>query len=261
MEGTVTILKRGIGMSGQNIFDNDIFFDGYKKLREREKNANVLFEIPALFAILPDLNGKKILDLGCGYGEHCMEFIAKGASEVTGIDISAKMLEVAMNENSDPSITYLNMPMEDLDKLEGSYDLVVSSLAIHYIEDFKGLVKSVYNKLRSGGMFVFSQEHPLNTTYGNCDFPRWTVDETGNKIYCNLADYGIEGKRDTTWFVDDVIIYHRTFSTIINTLAEEGFVVEKLEEPTPDEEILKKYPDYCDLFHRPDFLIVRAAKR
>ena len=61
MGGTVTILKRGIGMSGQNIFDNDIFFDGYKKLREREKNANVLFEIPALFAILPDLNGKKII--------------------------------------------------------------------------------------------------------------------------------------------------------------------------------------------------------
>ena len=200
-------------MSRQNIFDNDIFFDGYKKLREREKNANVLFEIPALFAILPELKGKRILDLGCGYGEHCKEFVAKGAAGVVGIDISAKMLAVAESENSDPAITYINMPMEDLDKLEGSFDLVISSLAIHYIEDFEGLVRNVYYKTKNGGMFVFSQEHPLNTTYGNCSFPRWTLDEEGRKIYCNLADYGIEGRRDTEWFVDNVIIYH---SSVIN---------------------------------------------
>ena len=118
-------------MSKQNIFDNETFFEGYKGIRAREGNANVLFEIPALFSLLPDLDGKEILDLGCGFGEHCKAFVEKGAVKVTGIDISAKMLEVARNENSDPAITYLNMPMEDVDDLDGAYDVVVSSLAFH----------------------------------------------------------------------------------------------------------------------------------
>ena len=50
------------------------------------------------------------------------------------------------------------------------------------------------------------------------------------------------------------------FSTIINTLTENGFTVERLIEPLPDEELLEKYPDQSDLFHKPDFLIVRSKK-
>ena len=77
----------------------------------------------------------------------------------------------------------------------------------------------------------------------------------------NLADYGREGEKESRWFVDGVKKYHRMFSTILNTLAGAGFVVEKLTEPLPDEELLKKYPEYDDLFHKPDFLIIRAGKR
>ena len=89
-------------MAKQNIYDNEFFIEGYKNLRKNESNANVLFEIPALFSLLPDLNGLTILDLGCGFGEHCKGFIEKGAAKVVGIDISEKMLEVAKAENSDP---------------------------------------------------------------------------------------------------------------------------------------------------------------
>ena len=46
----------------------NVFFEGYKKIRQNEINANTLFEIPELFALLPDLNGKTILDMGCGFG-------------------------------------------------------------------------------------------------------------------------------------------------------------------------------------------------
>jgi hypothetical protein len=54
-------------MAKQNIFDNETFFEGYKAIRDREGNANDLFEIPALFSLLPDLKGKSVLDLGCGF--------------------------------------------------------------------------------------------------------------------------------------------------------------------------------------------------
>lgn len=82
-------------MAKQNIYDNETFFEGYRKIRENEVNANKLFEIPALLSLMPDLRGRKVLDLGCGFGEHCKYFMEAGADHVTGIDISEKMLAVA----------------------------------------------------------------------------------------------------------------------------------------------------------------------
>lgn len=245
-------------MAQQNIYDNEIFFAGYKKIRENQVNANNLFEIPALFSMMPNLKDKTILDLGCGFGEHCKGFVESGAKKVIGIDISEKMLEIAKQENADSKITYINMPMENIFELTEKFDIVISSLAFHYVEDFAGVVKNVYNLLNENGAFIFSQENPLCTCHSGGQ--RWTKDENGNKLYLNLSNYGIEGERESTWFVDDVKKYHRTFSSIINTLIETGFKIEKLIEPLPTEDLLKKYPDYKDLFHKPDFLLVKCTK-
>ena len=249
-----------MNMAKQNIFDNETFFENYQKLRERKVNANNLFEIPERFKLLPDLKGLRILDLGCGAGDDCKAYIRMGAKEVVGVDISEKMLEVAKEKNGDPAITYLCMPMEDIGKLEGGFDLVVSSLALHYVEDFKGVVSNVNRLLSPGGLFIFSQEHPVVTCHSDESGKRWTTDENGVKIHCNLKDYGKEGERKTVWFVDDVKIYHRMFSTVINDLVEGGFAIERLVEPEPSEELLEKYPEYYDLFHKPDFLLVKARK-
>ena len=245
-------------MAQQNIYDNATFFEGYRNLREKENNANNLFEIPALLSLLPELDGKKVLDLGCGFGDHCRLFAEMGAEKVIGIDISSKMLDVARKENADPRIEYINMPIESIDKLNGSFDIAVSSLAFHYIEDFSGAVKNVFDRLSEGGIFVFSQEHPLVTCHSRGS--RWTKDENGEKLYVNLANYGVEGERETKWFVEGVKIYHRTFSLIINTLTEAGFTVEKMIEPRPSPELLEKHPEHKDLFHKPDFLLIRARK-
>ena len=245
-------------MAKQNIYDNETFFAGYKKIRENEGNANNLFEIPALFSMLPDLTGKRVLDLGCGFGEHCRKFVECGAEKVVGIDISEKMLEVARTENADPKITYINMPMEDIAGLQEKFDVVISSLAFHYVEDFEGVIRNIHSLLEKNGVFVFSQEHPLNTCHSGGN--RWTRDANGNKLYLNLANYGVEGERESVWFVDDVKKYHRTFSTIANTLTDAGFIIEKMIEPMPTEELLERYPDYGDLFHKPDFLLIRTRK-
>ncbi len=245
-------------MSKQNIYDNETFFEGYKKIRDNKANANNIFEIPALFSMLPDLHDKRVLDLGCGFGEHCMQFVEGGAKKVVGIDISAKMLAVAAEENSNSKITYINMPMEDISEIDGIFDVVISSLALHYVENFEMIVKEVYSKLGENGVFIFSQEHPLNTCFSTGD--RWTRNEKGQKLYANLSNYCVEGVHESQWFVDGVKKYHRTFSTIINTLINAGFTIEKVIEPTPTEEILKEHPEYGDLRHKPDFMLVKARK-
>ena len=108
-------------------------------------------------------------------------------------------------------------------------------------------------------VFSFSQKkNPINTCFSSGE--RWTVDEHGNKVYANVSNYGLEGERESTWFVDGVKKYHRTFSTIINTLVEAGFTIERMIEPTPTKELLEKYPKYKDLFHKPDFLLVKVTK-
>lgn len=249
-------------MPQQNIYDNETFFEGYRKIRERKENANTLFEMPALFSLIPDLTGKRVLDLGSGFGEHCRSFVEKGAAEVVGIDISEKMLAVARKENADPRIRYLHLPMEELGSLVaergGTFDVAVSSLALHYVEDFPGVVRNLARLLADGGLFVFSQEHPLDTCHAGGD--RWTRDADGNKLFLNVRRYSIEGERESVWFVDNVKKYHRTFSTIFNTLVENGFTVERMLEPVPSMDFMRTHPAESDLVHKPAFLLLRARK-
>lgn len=245
-------------MGKQNIYDNQIFFENYKQLRSKSDNANILFEIPALTSLLPEVQGLKVLDLGCGFGDHCRLLIDKGAEKVVGLDISQKMIEVAEVENKSSKIEYINLPMEELTLIGQKFDLVVSSLAFHYVEDFEGLIKDIYNILEDGGYLVFSQEHPLATSYSTGE--RWTKNNKGEKIYANISNYGREGERNIGWFVEGVKKYHRTFSTILNVLIQVGFKIEKIVEPLPNDDIIDSYPKYNDLFHKPDFLLLKVVK-
>ena len=245
-------------MSNQNIYDNQIFFDGYKKLRSNPSAANDIVEKPALFSLSPNLQNKSILDIGCGYGENCVEFIKMGASSVTGLDISVKMLEVAENENTSPNIKYINKSMTDLNEIAEKYDVIFSSLAVHYIEDFDKLIKDVYNLLNQGGYFIFSQEHPLTTALLTQNY--WTCNEENERIHYNLTIYALEGERKVTWIVDGVIKYHRTMSSIINSLSNAGFIINKMLEPIPSKEIMNQYPSYKRYIHKPDFLLIKAKK-
>lgn len=108
------------------------------------------------------------------------------------------------------------------------------------------------------GIFVFSQEKPLST-YFLCE-SRWTKDENGKKLYANISNYSIDGERESVWFVDQVKKYHRTFSTIKNTLIKSDFFIEWLTEPVPTKEMLDKCPEYDDLIHKPDFPLVETRK-
>lgn len=245
-------------MSKQNIYDNYSFFEGYKHIRDNEANANILIEKPALLSMLPDLKGKRLLDLGCGYGENCVTYIKNGAREVVGIDISEKMLEVAHKDHKMDEITFKNMSMEDIMTLDGNFDCIVSSLAVHYLKDFDKLVNDVFQLLNSGGYFIFSQENPINTSFSVGD--RWTKDENDNVICANLYNYSIDGERKSTWFVDNVVKYHRTFSSIINSLVSAGFIIDQFVEPVPSKEIMEKYPTYNKEIHKPNFLLIKVHK-
>ena len=243
----------------QNIFDNEIFFEGYRKLRGSDTNSNDLLEQPAMRKLLPDVTEKSVLDLGCGYGHNCLEFVQNGAAKVVGVDISEKMLAVAKAESADEKITYLNMSMTDVEMLGEKFDLIYSSLAFHYVENFDLFAKMMYNCLNAGGQLLFSQEHPIITATvdGKGHFNK---DRNGNRISYTFSDYHRPGRRVTTWYVDGVVKYHRPFSDIINALANAGFVIEQVVEPLPEQWAIEKLPTMAKEYIKPNFLIVKARK-
>ena len=246
-------------MSNQNIYDNETFFEGYKSLRAAETNYNDLLEQPAMAKRLPALTKKSVLDLGCGYGHNCIDFVNRGAKCVVGVDISEKMLEVAKTESFDEKIEYINMSMTDISKLGEKFDLIYSSLAFHYVKDFDAFAKEMYSVLNIGGQLLFSQEHPIITATvdGNGHFNK---DENGKRVSYTFSNYNEPGERKVHWYVDGVIKYHRTFSDVINALAKAGFVIEEVCEPTPEEWAIEKLPTIVKEYIKPNFLIVKARK-
>jgi SAM-dependent methyltransferase len=240
----------------QNIYDDATFFEGYKSLRDSDTGLNGALEIPALHRLLPDLSNLHVLDLGCGFGEVARFARAQGAASVIGVDISSRMLEEATMRTSDPSVTYLHCPIEQYDLTPCTFDLVVSSLALHYVEDYAALVERVFQGVKPGGRFLFSVEHPVCTAYP----AGWVRDAEGRKRHWPLDHYRQEGKRDTRWFVDGVIKYHRAVETYVNTLIRCGFVLEHLGEPAPTAEVLRVRPTLEDDCRRPPFLFLRALR-
>ena len=145
----------------QNVYDDEKFFSQYKEMRDSKINANELIEIPIIKSMLPDLKGKKILDLGCGEGEMAKYFIESGAKKVVGIDVSQNMINEAQKKQ-DKNLEFKLLPMEEISSIDEKFDIVFSSLAFHYVEDYYKLMKDISKKLKKNGYLIFSSfYHPL----------------------------------------------------------------------------------------------------
>ena len=207
--------------------------------------------------ILPDFHDKNVLDLGCGYGWHCKYAVDNGAKYILGTDISHKMLEIAEQKNNDERIEYQCIAMEDLSIPAETFDVVLSSLAFHYIKDFESLVKNISNWLKIGGEFVFSVEHPIFTSYGTQD---WYYDKDGNILHFPVDNYYYEGKREAVFLGEKVSKYHRTLTTYLNTLLQNDFMFQHIIEPQPQEEMMN-IAGMKDEMRRPMMLLISARKR
>ncbi len=241
----------------QNKYDDPVFFEKYGQMERSKTGLEAAGEWTTLQSMLPDIKGKRVLDLGCGYGWHCSYAAEHGAAQVTGVDISEKMLAKARAEHSASNITYIQMPMEDADFEPGSFDVVLSSLALHYIASFEGIVQKVHRFLAAGGDFIFSAEHPIFTAEGSQD---WYYDVNGKSLHFPVDRYFEEGLRNTRFLNEEIVKYHRTLTTYIQTLIECGFVITGVKEPKPPEHLLKIYPSMSDEFRRPMMMIISARK-
>jgi SAM-dependent methyltransferase len=230
-------------VKGSELYDDPVFLSGYRQLRRDGLGLNDALEIPAMDAVLPEVDGLRVVDLGCGEGGLAVRLASRGA-EVIAVDASEQMLAAAARH---PRVRYVRADLADFDLPAGSADLVVSSLALHYVEDFAGLVGRVARWLTPGGSFAFSIEHPVVTA------PLAAAD-------CVVDDYADEGPRQRAWFVDGVIKYHRTIGTILGALRRDGLRLEVVDEPLPSAEQVAREPRLVIHRRRPPLLLVCAVR-
>jgi SAM-dependent methyltransferase len=240
----------------QNIYDNETFFAGYSRLPRSIEGLDGAPEWPSLRAMLPELDRRSVLDLGCGFGWFCRWARRSGAARVVGIDVSERMLARARVETEDSAITYARADLEQFTVSPAAFDLIYSSLAFHYIENLQGLLASVHTALLPGGRLVFSVEHPIFTAPAN---PGWSVGATGRASW-PVDGYLDEGPRSTDWLAEGVIKQHRTIATIINLLLGAGFTLSHINEWGPSDEQVASHPEWADERQRPSFLLVACSR-
>lgn len=239
-----------------NEYDREAFFNQYKQMSRSTEGLKGAGEWHELKKLLPDFAGKDVLDLGCGFGWHCKYAVDRGARRALGIDLSANMLEEAQKRNASDYIEYRQCGILEYEYPAGAFDVVISSLALHYIDDFPAVCAGVNRCLRPGGSFVFSAEHPIFTAYGSQD---WVYGADGQILHWPVDRYFEEGPRDAVFLGEHVVKQHKTLTTYLNGLLTHGFTIQAVVEPRPDPEMME-IPGMRDELRRPMMLLVSAVK-
>ncbi len=229
--------------------------EAYETLAERyntlidRKPHNAHYDRPNTLKLLGNVEGKHILDAGCGPGKYAEELFSRGA-EVVGFDLSPKMVSLAKERNDRPDNFFvhdLSKPLHMLDNEQ--FDMVVSALALHYVEDWNPLVKEFWRVLKKSGSVVVSIEHPF-FVYTYFKSKKYFEVEAVSAIW-----KGFGGRVK-------VPSYRRSLMDCLQPFTANGFYIDDLIEPLPVPEFEALDPrHFKELLEFPAFMCFKAIKR
>jgi SAM-dependent methyltransferase len=240
--------------------------DWAQRMRAGRNLAHTYLEKPAMYRKLPKLRKKTVLCLGCGSGEECVHLLSLGAKKVVGIDRAAALITLA--RQSCPQADFRVMDMQRMKFQKSSFDLVYSSLAMHYLQDWRPTLKSIHAALKPRGRFLFSTHHPACWSAEILPQKRGarkllgysTANGRPKQIW---GDYQRARKVKDVWFGNmEVSFYHKPLENIFNEIHESGFTVADFVEPKPLPALKKVSAAHYALFSRiPLFVTMELEKR
>ncbi|RYU64130.1 class I SAM-dependent methyltransferase [Aliivibrio finisterrensis] len=210
---------------------------------------NALFERPSTIALLDDVEGKDVIDMGCGPGAYAEWFIQQSVNQLTCTDLSDEMVSLVKGKYGSKVRAYVQdiaagLPLEKND----SADIIVCPLVLHYIEDLTTVFKSVHRVLKTGGYMVFSTHHP---------FADFECSQSGN--YFNRER--VEEEWDTIGVPVKVNFYRRSLTEITDAITSSGLMISRISEGCVDERAKElSETTYNYLKNNPNFIFIKCEK-
>ncbi len=198
------------------------YYDGFAvaySTRNETSLFNAFYERPEMIRLAGNVAGLEVLDAGCGSGPLAEALRAKGAI-VSGFDLSPDMVELArerLGADADVRVADLGAPLPYPDD---TFDLVVASLSLHYVEDWASALAELRRVLRPGGRLTVSIIHPMVYAVGHPDGDYFALTQYSE-------DYDYDG--ETVWMT----YWHRPLQDVLNTFIDAGFHIKAVTEPPP----------------------------
>lgn len=239
-------------VSGPEFFDDDEMFKSYWQHRKRADNPNDAIEKPILLELIGNVKYADVLDLGCGAGEFGNLLLDLGCQSYTGIEASSKMVAEAKTVLVSDKAQVIESNIETYHYPKNQYHLIVSRLALHYVDDLQHLFSILHPALKLGGRLVFSVEHPVMTCHNE------SLEKSGKRSNWIVDNYFRTGQRQAKWMGKDVIKYHRTIEDFFLILQHTGFTILSLRESKPRPENFHDPSEYQRRQRIPMFLFFSA---
>jgi malonyl-CoA O-methyltransferase len=135
-------------------------YDRWAEIYDEEDNPLIRLEERFLPAVLGDVRGLDVVDLGCGTGRHAVAAAAAGA-RVTAVDFSDAMLARARAKPGAESVRFV---VHDLQRPlpfgGGAFDVALSCLVLEHLADLDAFFGEVRRVCRPGGRAVLTAMHP-----------------------------------------------------------------------------------------------------
>lgn len=234
-------VSRETGSSARTVNDYDAFAEVYSA--ENEQNLfNAYYERPAMLALAGDVAGHRVLDAGCGSGALSAALRERGAS-VTGLDASTGMLALARRRLGEGADLHEGRLGEPLPFGDGTFDDVVASLVLHYLEDWAPALAELRRVLKPGGRLLVSVDHP---------FVAYTITEPRPDYFATTSyefEWEIGGRKLPMRF------WRKPLHAMTGAFTAAGFRISAVSEPQPDPAARELFPDgFRDLSTRMCFL-------
>jgi ubiquinone/menaquinone biosynthesis C-methylase UbiE len=209
-----------------------------------ESAHNAYYERPATISLLGEVSRRRVLEVGCGAGALTAWLVEHGAT-VTAIDVSDQMVALAQSavgKNAHFLVADLTQPLSFA--ADNSFDLVVASLVLHYVEDWHHVFSEFHRVLVPGGVVVFSTHHP-SADWGHSPEDYFATILVTERWNIGASEF-------------DVTFWRRPLTAMTRAIASSGFVIEQLVEPEPIPELRERDPVAdAELRTRPGFLFFR----
>ncbi|MDH5439375.1 MAG: methyltransferase domain-containing protein [Candidatus Bathyarchaeota archaeon] len=169
---------------------------------------------PAILKMLGRVEGKRILDAGCGNGYLCRLLSKKGA-EMVGVDVSKRAIEIAedIEKNESMNIRYHVGSVCNLSTCsDATFDAVVSNLVLQDLQNIDKAVKELHRVLKREGKLVFSIMHPCFSSAPVHGWVRKPVDSNRkeDRLYWKVDRYFDRSIEEWTYFdLPPIYSFHR----------------------------------------------------